>query len=209
MKELQEWSPGCSPSGRKASTGSSFRPTPRPAVRPTMGPYASNSAARRARAQQDPRDIVAKHRNMRGSCAPSSRLGLPRPHRAGVEKRLAEKKVDKRALARSSWLTAARTRWSSWTSSAPSSRHGRLGRGTSRTTLFDYEAQEPRARRMPGRASHRKKKPVYWCMVDRTASPRPRSSTRAPPRPSSWPSRRQALGRISSALEGRKVAFAI
>jgi isoleucyl-tRNA synthetase len=123
------------------------------------------------------KDIIVKYRNMSGQLCEMvpgwDCHGLPIEQAA--EKRLREKKVDKRTLSREQFLEACRAYALEFVD-IQRDEFKRLGAMASwdapyETLTFDYEAQEIRELATVARNGllYRKKKPVYWCVTDQTA----------------------------------------
>jgi isoleucyl-tRNA synthetase len=123
------------------------------------------------------KDIVVKYRNMAGQlCA--FRPGWDchgLPIEQAVEKRLRERKVDRRSLSRDQFLDACRAYAEEYVALQAAGRK-RMGNFALwdepyKTLDFPYEAQELRElARIVGRGLlYRRKKPVYWCITDQTA----------------------------------------
>ncbi len=123
------------------------------------------------------KDIVVKSRNMAGLlCAYRPGWdchGLPIEQ--AVEKRLRERKVDRRALSRDQFLEACREYALEYIGiqAAVRKRMGNfaLWEEPYRTLDFPYEAQELRELARIARRGliYRRKKAVYWCITDQTA----------------------------------------
>ena len=123
------------------------------------------------------KDIVVKSRNMAGLlCA--FRPGWDchgLPIEQAVEKRLRERKVDRRALSRDQFLAACReyALESVGIQAAVRKRMGTFALWDEpyRTLDFAYEAQELRELARIARRGllYRRKKAVYWCITDQTA----------------------------------------
>ena len=97
------------------------------------------------------------------------------PIEQAVEKRLKDKKVDKRTLSRDAFLEACRAYALEFVD-IQREEFKRLGVAASwgspyQTLTFDYEAQEIRELGKVAERGllYRKKKPVYWCISDQTA----------------------------------------
>jgi isoleucyl-tRNA synthetase len=123
------------------------------------------------------KDIVVKYRNMSGQRCEYipgwDCHGLPIEQ--AVEKRLKDKKIDKRTLGREEFLAKCREYALEFVGvqAAEQKRMGLFGRYEAPylTLDFAYEAQEIRELgKFAGRGMlYRKKKPVYWCFTDQTA----------------------------------------
>ena len=123
------------------------------------------------------KDIVVKSRNMAGLlCA--FRPGWDchgLPIEQAVEKRLRERKVDRRTLSRDEFLAACREYALEYIGiqAVVRKRMGNFALWDEpyRTLAFPYEAQEPPGAgpHCPSRLIYRRKKAVYWCITDQTA----------------------------------------
>jgi isoleucyl-tRNA synthetase len=123
------------------------------------------------------KDFVVKFRNLSGSLCDFvpgwDCHGLPIEQ--AVEKRLKDKKIDRRLLSRDEFLERCREYALEFIDIQRSEfkRLGVFGRWDDpyKTLSFDYEAQEIRELATFARRGslYRQKKPVYWCLVDRTA----------------------------------------
>ncbi|XXF78537.1 isoleucine--tRNA ligase [Myxococcaceae bacterium GXIMD 01537] len=123
------------------------------------------------------KDIVVKYRNLSGrrcDFIPGwDTHGLPIEQ--AVEKRLKEKKVDKRSLGKEEFLARCREYALEFVDiqKAEFQRLGVFGSWESpyKTLDFGYEAQEVRELAAFARRGmlYRRKKPVYWCLHDATA----------------------------------------
>jgi isoleucyl-tRNA synthetase len=165
------------------------------------------------------KDIVVKYRNMSGhTCdfVPGWDChGLPIEQ--AVEKRLKDKKVDKRSLSRDEFLEKCREYALEFIGIQREEfkRMGVVGRWDDpyKTLSFDYEAQEIRelAKFAAGGYLYRRKKPVYWCIADQTALAEAEVEYDDHESPSVYVAFNATsdLSRISSKLAGKKVAFAI
>jgi len=165
------------------------------------------------------KDIVVKYRNMAGQLCDYvpgwDCHGLPIEQ--AVEKRLREKKIDRRALSREEFLKACREYALEFVDIQRTGfrRMGVFGRwGEPYLTLsFDYEAQEIRELAEFARRGliYRHKKPVYWCLTDQTALAEAEVEYEDHTSPSVYVAFDAAddLGKLSPALSGKKVAFAI
>ncbi|WP_164001112.1 isoleucine--tRNA ligase [Pyxidicoccus caerfyrddinensis] len=123
------------------------------------------------------KDIVVKYRNMAGRLCDFipgwDTHGLPIEQ--AVEKRLKDKKVDKRTLSRDAFLEACRA-YALEFIEIQKGEAQRMGTFASwdkpyKTLDFPYEAQEIRELANFARRDmlYRRKKPVYWCLTDQTA----------------------------------------
>ena len=123
------------------------------------------------------KDMVVKYRNLSGQLCDFvpgwDCHGLPIEQ--AVEKRLREKKIDKKTLSKDEFLAKCREYALEFIDIQREEfkRLGVLGRWAEpyATLAFDYEAQEIRELASFARkgALYRKKKPVYWCLTDATA----------------------------------------
>ncbi len=165
------------------------------------------------------KDMVVKFRNLAGQrCdyVPGWDChGLP--IELAVEKRLKEKKVDRRTLTRDEFLAKCREYALEFidVQRREFKRMGVLGRWEDNyaTLTFDYEAQEIRelAKFAAQGLLYRKKKPVYWCTTDRTALAEAEVEYEDHSSPSiyvAFPVEGDLSGKWS-ALKGKKVDFAI
>ena len=165
------------------------------------------------------KDIVVKFRNLDGQRADFvpgwDCHGLPIEQ--AVEKRLREKKVDKRTLSRDEFLSKCREYALEFIDIQRQEfkRMGVLGRWDApyQTLDFGYEAQEIRelATFAKGGALYRKKKPVYWCVNDATALAEAEVEYEDHASPSvyvAFPAEGD-LGGTWKALAGKQVSFAI
>ncbi|MBM4378857.1 MAG: isoleucine--tRNA ligase [Deltaproteobacteria bacterium] len=166
------------------------------------------------------KDMVVKYRNLSGrQCdfVPGWDChGLPIEQ--AVEKRLREKKVDKRTLSRDQFLEACRGYATEFidVQRAEFQRLGLFGQWSNpyKTLTFDYEAQEIRelATFARGGYLYRKKKPVYWCLADQTALAEAEVEYEDHASPSVYVAMPAAEGELSAKwpqLLGKKVAFVI
>ncbi|MBI3184492.1 MAG: isoleucine--tRNA ligase [Myxococcales bacterium] len=165
------------------------------------------------------KDIVVKYRNMAGSLCDFvpgwDCHGLPIEQ--AVEKRLRDRKVDRRALGREDFLAKCREYALEFVDIQREEfkRMGVLGRWAEPylTLSFDYEAQELRELASFARQGfiYRKKKPVYWCIVDATALAEAEVEYEDHESPSIHVAFDTAedLGKRWPQLAGKKVAFAI
>ncbi len=165
------------------------------------------------------KDIVVKYQNLAGRRADFvpgwDCHGLPIEQ--AVEKRLREKKIDKRTLSRDQFLEKCREYALEFIDIQREEfkRMGVLGRWAEpyKTLSFDYEAQEIRelAKFAEKGALYRKKKPVYWCITDQTALAEAEVEYEDHSSPSvyvAFPAKGE-LSQKWSALAGRSVSFAI
>jgi isoleucyl-tRNA synthetase len=123
------------------------------------------------------KDIVVKYRNLSGSLCDYvpgwDCHGLPIEQ--AVEKRLKDKKIDRRSLTRDQFLERCREYALEFIDiqRAEFKRLGVFGRWEDpyMTLSFDFEAQEIRELATFARRGtlYRQKKPVYWCLTDHTA----------------------------------------
>ncbi len=140
-------------------------------------PYANGNLHAGHALNKTLKDIVVKYRNLAGYQADFvpgwDCHGLPIEQ--AVEKRLREQKIDKRTLSRDEFLAKCREYALEFIDKQRGQfkRMGVLGRWDNpyRTLSFDYEAQEIRelATIAAQGVLYRKKRPVYWCITDRTA----------------------------------------
>jgi isoleucyl-tRNA synthetase len=165
------------------------------------------------------KDIVVKYRNLAGQRCDFipgwDCHGLPIEQQ--VEKRLREKKIDKRTLSKDEFLEKCREYALEFieVQREEFKRMGVMGRWTEpyKTLSFDYEAQEIRelAKFAGAGALYRKKKPVYWCVTDHTALAEAEVEYENHTSPSvyvAFPAEGD-LGAKWPALKGRAVSFAI
>src|SRR3954465_2351845 len=165
------------------------------------------------------KDIVVKYRTLAGQQADFvpgwDCHGLPIEQAA--EKRLRDKKIDKRTLSADEFLSKCREYAQEFVDIQRTEfkRMGVLGRWEHPyvTMSFDYEAQEIRElAKFAGAGSlYRKKKPVYWCLTDATALAEAEVEYEDHTSPSvyvAFPAKGD-LGAKWSALAGKQVAFAI
>ncbi|HEX4622773.1 MAG TPA: isoleucine--tRNA ligase, partial [Myxococcaceae bacterium] len=165
------------------------------------------------------KDVVVKYRNQSGRLCDYipgwDCHGLPIEQ--AVEKRLKDKKVDKRSLTPDQFLEKCREYALEFIDIQRQEfkRMGVMGRWDSpyATLTFDYEAQEIRelanfARRG---ALYRRKKPVYWCLTDQTALAEAEVEYENHSSPSVYVAfdLMGDVSRLSPKLAGRKVALAI
>jgi isoleucyl-tRNA synthetase len=165
------------------------------------------------------KDIVVKYRNMAGQLCDFipgwDCHGLPIEQ--AVEKRLKDKKVDRRSLSREEFLERCRAYAEEFIGIQREEfkRMGVFGRWDEpyKTLTFDYEAQEIRelAELVRRGLVYRRKKPVYWCLTDQTALAEAEVEYEDHQSPSIYVAFDAAedLGRLSPALQGKRVAFAI
>src|SRR5581483_4946358 len=123
------------------------------------------------------KDIVVKYKNLSGHLADFvpgwDCHGLP--IELAVEKKLREQKIDRRNLTKDQFLEKCREYALEFidVQRLDFKRMGVLGKWSApyRTLDFSYEAQELRELgTLAGKgALYRKKRPVYWCITDRTA----------------------------------------
>ncbi|MHB8875662.1 MAG: isoleucine--tRNA ligase [Myxococcaceae bacterium] len=165
------------------------------------------------------KDFVVKYRNMAGQLCDFvpgwDCHGLPIEQ--AVEKRLREKKIDRRLMSKDEFLEKCREYALEFigVQREEFKRMGVLGRWTEpyKTLSFDYEAQEVRELATFARKDslYRKKKPVYWCVTDRTALAEAEVEYEDHASPSVYVAF-EAAGELSAKwprLLGKKVAFAI
>jgi isoleucyl-tRNA synthetase len=165
------------------------------------------------------KDIVVKFQNLSGrhtefipgwDCH-----GLPIEQ--AVEKRLREKKIDKRTLSRDELLEHCRAYALEFVEVQREEfkRLGVFGRWEAPylTLSFDYEAQEIRELATFARrgALYRRKKPVYWCITDQTALAEAEVEYEEHVSPQVYVAMAAAedLGGLSAALSGKGVSFVI
>lgn len=165
------------------------------------------------------KDIVVKYRNMTGQLCDFvpgwDCHGLPIEQ--AVEKRLKDKKIDKRTLSRDELLAKCREYALEFidVQREEFKRMGVMGRWTEpyETLTFDYEAQEIRELATFARRGslYRRKKPVYFCVADQTALAEAEVEYEDHESPSVYAAfdAVDELKSISSKLAGKKVAFAI
>ncbi|MFT3840210.1 MAG: isoleucine--tRNA ligase [Myxococcaceae bacterium] len=165
------------------------------------------------------KDMVVKFQNLAGKqCdyVPGWDChGLP--IELAVEKRLREQKIDRRTLSRDDFLERCRAYANEFidVQRKEFKRMGVLGRWEDpyATLTFDYEAQEIRelAKFAAQDVLYRKKKPVYWCVTDRTALAEAEVEYEDHSSPSvyvAFPASSD-LSAKWSALKGKQVAFVI
>jgi isoleucyl-tRNA synthetase len=164
------------------------------------------------------KDIVVKYKNLSGHLADFvpgwDCHGLPIEQ--AVEKRLREQKIDKRTLNRDEFLAKCREYALEFVDVQRSQfkRMGVLGRWEEpyRTLDFSYEAQQIRELgTLAGKgALYRKKRPVYWCIVDQTALAEAEVEYEEHTSPSVYAAF-DAVGPLPKwpALAGKRVAFVI
>ncbi|QDE94703.1 isoleucine--tRNA ligase [Myxococcus xanthus] len=148
-----------------------------PFVLPDGPPYANGHLHAGHALNKVLKDIVVKYRNMSGrrcDFIPGwDTHGLPIEQ--AVEKRLKDKKIDKRTLARDAFLEACRAYALEFVDiqRAEFQRLGVFGSWEQpyKTLDFTYEAQEIRELAAFAKRGmlYRRKKPVYWCLYDQTA----------------------------------------
>ncbi len=163
------------------------------------------------------KDIIVKYRNLTGrrcDFIPGwDTHGLPIEQ--AVERRLQERKVDRRALSREALLEACRAYALEFIElqRAGFQRLGVFGSWEApyRTLDFAYEAQELRELATFARRGllYRRKKPVYWCLRDQTALAEAEVEYEAHASPSVYVAFRAGaeLGERFSALRGKQVFF--
>jgi len=148
-----------------------------PFVLPDGPPYANGHLHAGHALNRILKDIVVKYRNMSGRLCDFipgwDTHGLPIEQ--AVEKRLKDKKVDKRTLSRDAFLEACRA-YALEFIEIQKGEAQRMGTFASwdapyKTLDFPYEAQEIRELANFARRDmlYRRKKPVYWCLTDQTA----------------------------------------
>jgi isoleucyl-tRNA synthetase len=165
------------------------------------------------------KDIVVKYRNMSGQLCDFvpgwDTHGLPIEQ--AVEKRLKDKKIDKRTLARDEFLEKCRA-YALEFIDIQRSEFQRMGVFASWdkpyvTLDFAYEAQEIRELATFARREklYRRKKPVYWCLTDQTALAEAEVEYEDHESPSVYVAFdcTQDLGHKVNALSGKKVSFVI
>ena len=165
------------------------------------------------------KDIIVKYRNMKGQRSDFvpgwDCHGLPIEQ--AVETRLKKKNIDKRTLSREEFLTKCRE-YALEFIDVQRDEFKRLGVMAKwdepyRTLTFQYEAQEIRELATFARREmlYRKKKPVYWCLVDQTALAEAEVEYEEHESPSAYVAFEALsdLGAVSPKLTGEKVAFAI
>ncbi|MBN1206403.1 MAG: isoleucine--tRNA ligase [Myxococcaceae bacterium] len=148
-----------------------------PFVLPDGPPYANGHLHAGHALNKVLKDIVVKYRNLAGwrcDFIPGwDTHGLPIEQ--AVEKRLKDKKIDKRTLSREAFLEHCRAYAQEFIDiqKAEFQRLGVFGSWEApyRTLDFAYEAQELRELATFARRGmlYRRKKPVYWCLHDQTA----------------------------------------
>ncbi|HZA13615.1 MAG TPA: isoleucine--tRNA ligase [Myxococcaceae bacterium] len=165
------------------------------------------------------KDVIVKYRNLSGRHADYvpgwDCHGLPIEQ--AVEKRLAKKKIDRRALTREEFLEHCRAYALEFVDVQREEfkRLGVFGRWEQPylTLAFDYEAQEIRELALFARRDllYRRKKPVYWCITDQTALAEAEVEYEDHTSPSIYVAMEAVgdLGRVAERLKGRKVAFVI
>ncbi len=165
------------------------------------------------------KDIVVKYKNLSGRLCDYipgwDCHGLP--IELAVEKRLKEKKIDRRTLSRDEFLTRCREYALEFVDIQREEfkRMGVFGRWEEPylTLSFDYEAQEIRELATFARKGslYRQKKPVYWCLTDHTALAEAEVEYEDHTSPSIYVAF-EAVGDLSKrwpALAGKRVAFVI
>src|SRR5215813_13918400 len=165
------------------------------------------------------KDIVVKYRNLSGRLCDFvpgwDCHGLPIEQ--AVEKRLKNRKIDKRSLTRDQFLEQCRAYALEFIDIQREEfkRMGVFGRWDEpyETLSFDYEAQEIRELATFARRGsiYRRKKPVYWCITDHTALAEAEVEYEDHTSPSIYVAFDAAddLSRRWPALAGKRVAFAI
>ncbi|MCI0672831.1 MAG: isoleucine--tRNA ligase [Myxococcaceae bacterium] len=166
------------------------------------------------------KDIVVKYRNMAGQRCEYipgwDTHGLPIEQ--AVEKRLKEKKIDKRTLGREEFLERCRAYALEFVGiqAEEQKRMGLFARYDAPylTLDFAYEAQEIRelAKFAARGMLYRKKKPVYWCLADQTALAEAEVEYDTLKTPSAYVAFRanaDAVAREFPQLSGRKVDLVI
>ncbi|MGA9522346.1 MAG: isoleucine--tRNA ligase [Myxococcaceae bacterium] len=165
------------------------------------------------------KDIIVKYRNISGRYADYipgwDTHGLPIEQ--AVEKRLKEKKIDKRSLSRDELLDACRAYALEFIDIQREEfkRLGVFGRWTEPylTLNFAYEAQEIRELATIARRGlmYRRKKPVYWCITDQTALAEAEVEYDDHTSPSVYVAMRARgdLSKLSESLRNRPVSFVI
>ncbi len=165
------------------------------------------------------KDIVVKYRNLAGHQADYvpgwDCHGLPIEQ--ATEKRLREKKIDKRTMTTDAFLAKCREYALEFVDIQRTEfkRMGVLGRWAEpyQTLDFPYEAQELRelAKFAASGSLYRKKKPVYWCLTDATALAEAEVEYEDHTSPSvyvAFPAKTD-LGAKLPSLKGKQVSFAI
>jgi isoleucyl-tRNA synthetase len=165
------------------------------------------------------KDIVVKYRNQTGKLCDYvpgwDCHGLPIEQ--AVEKRLKEKKIDKRSLSPEQFLERCREYALEFVDiqRREFKRMGVFGRWDQPylTLSFDYEAQEIRELATFARKGslYRQKKPVYWCLIDHTALAEAEVEYEDHTSPSIYVAFDAAddLSKRWPRLTGKRVAFAI
>jgi len=165
------------------------------------------------------KDIVVKYRNLSGSLCDFvpgwDCHGLPIEQ--AVEKRLKNRKIDKRSLSQDQFLEQCRAYALEFIDIQRQEfkRMGVFARWDEpyQTLSFDYEAQEIRELATFARhgSIYRRKKPVYWCVTDHTALAEAEVEYEDHTSPSVYVAFEAAedLSRRWPALAGKRVAFAI
>jgi len=165
------------------------------------------------------KDIVVKYKNLSGKLCDFipgwDCHGLPIEQ--AVEKRLKEKKIDKRTLSREQFLDYCRAYALEFIDIQREEfkRMGVFARWDRpyMTLSFDYEAQEIRELATFARRGflYRRKRPVYWCLTDRTALAEAEVEYEDHTSPSVYVAF-EAVGDLSKRwprLAGKRVAFLI
>ncbi|MCY0999247.1 isoleucine--tRNA ligase [Myxococcus sp. MISCRS1] len=190
-----------------------------PFVLPDGPPYANGHLHAGHALNKVLKDIVVKYRNLVGrhcDFIPGwDTHGLPIEQ--AVEKRLKDKKVDKRTLSRDAFLELCRA-YALEFIDIQKTEFQRLGvfgswEAPYKTLDFSYEAQE--IRELAGFARrgmlYRRKKPVYWCLQDQTALAEAEVEYEEHESPSvyvAFPAGPELAERVPS-LKGKAVDFAI
>ncbi|WP_338871870.1 isoleucine--tRNA ligase [Myxococcus stipitatus] len=190
-----------------------------PFVLPDGPPYANGHLHAGHALNKVLKDIVVKYRNLVGrrcDFIPGwDTHGLPIEQ--AVEKRLKDKKVDKRTLSRDVFLEKCREYALEFIDiqKAEFQRLGVFGSWDApyKTLDFSYEAQEIRELAVFARRGmlYRRKKPVYWCLQDQTALAEAEVEYEEHESPSvyvAFPAGAEIAERVP-ALKGHAVAFAI
>jgi len=165
------------------------------------------------------KDIIVKYRNQLGELCDYipgwDCHGLP--IELAVEKRLADKKIDKRSLSREELLERCRAYAEEFIGIQREEfkRMGVFGRWDQpyKSLSFEYEAQEIRELATFAKRGmlYRRKKPVYWCLNDQTALAEAEVEYDNHTSPSvyvAFPAD-MAVEKLSPKLAGKNVAFAI
>ncbi len=182
-------------------------------------PYANGHLHAGHALQKILKDIVVKYRNLTGRLCDFvpgwDCHGLPIEQ--AVEKRLKDKKIDKRSLSRDQFLEHCREYALEFIDIQREEfkRMGVFGRWDEpyKTLSFDYEAQEIRELATFARRGsiYRRKKPVYWCITDQTALAEAEVEYEDHTSPSIYVAF-DAAGDLSARwpkLSGKRVAFSI